>query len=113
MLLSRLAVTYVLVHLLSADRLSLIFKARLKLIALTLTSMRGKKRQLYDFLVEIGFFEIYEAFDIEFEKSIWQGLDNANESAPTCFLYWLTIYMIKRNTYFIVLSIYLLINFVC
>ena len=56
MLLSSLAATYVLVHLLSADRLSLIFKARLKLIALTLTSMRGKKRQLYDFFVEIGFF---------------------------------------------------------
>ena len=76
--------------------------------------MRGKKRQIYDFFVEIGFlFEIYDAFDIEFEKSIWQSLDNADESAPTCFLYWLTIYMIKRNTYFIVLSIYLLINFVC
>ena len=56
MLLSSLAVTYVLVHVLSVDRLSLNFKARLKLIALTLTSMRGQKRQLYDFFVEIGFF---------------------------------------------------------
>ena len=114
MLLSSLAATYVLVHLLSADRLSLIFKASLKLIALTLTSMRGKKRQLYDFFVEIGFFFKFTKLLISnLKKSIWQGLDNADESAPTCFLYWLTIYMIKRNTYFIVLSIYLLINFVC
>ena len=73
-----------------------------------------KKTPALRFLCSNWFlFEIYEAFDIEFEKSIWQSLDNADESAPTCFLYWLTIYMIKRNTYFIVLSIYLLINFVC
>ena len=127
-LLSSIAVAYVLVHVLSVDRLSLNFKSRLKLIAHTLTSMKGQKRQLYDFFRNWFLFEIYEAFDIdktvkiflyryrycdiEFEKSIWQGLDNADESAPTCFLYWLTIYMIKRNTYFIVLSIYLLINFV-
>ena len=72
MLLSSLAATYVLVHLLSADRLSLIFKARLKLIALTLTSMRGKKTPALRFLCRNWFlFEIYEAFDIEFEKSIW------------------------------------------
>ena len=63
-----------------------------------------KKTPALRFLCRNWFlFEIYEAFDIEFEKSIWQGLDNADESA----------YMIKRNTYFIVLSMYLLINFVC
>ena len=69
MLLSSLAATYVLVHLLSADHLSLIFKASLKLIALTLTSLGGKKRQLYDFFVEIGFF-------MKFTKLLISNLKN-------------------------------------
>ena len=37
---------------------SLISKAHLKLIALTLTLMRGQKRQLYEFFVELVFLNL-------------------------------------------------------
>ena len=49
--------------------------------------MRGQKTPALNFyFVEIGFFLNLRSFDVEFEKSIWQGLDGADESAPTCFL---------------------------
>ena len=31
--------------------------------------------------------EIYEALGIDFEKSIWQVLDNTDEGAPTYFAF--------------------------